>query len=141
MYNLLTDRSVGKVFIVVASLTTAGPYFSQMGAEVVKIDAINGAPNFRRSTVTQGCDSLYSENLNRARKSAACHHVLERALDPSGFNNLAVECFAAVLQMGRQAPQPSLLKGGQGEESLAKRLSRFSGDVMALIDASAVRLS
>jgi 2-methylfumaryl-CoA isomerase len=42
-----------------------------MGAEVIRVDQIGGGPDFRRWPVTQANDSLYWENLNRAKKSVA----------------------------------------------------------------------
>ena len=42
-----------------------------MGAEVIRVDQIGGGPDFRRWPVTANNDSLYWENLNRAKKSVA----------------------------------------------------------------------
>jgi 2-methylfumaryl-CoA isomerase len=70
MYNLLTGLSVIEASSFVAS-PTAGLYLAQMGAEVIRVDQIGGGPDFRRWPVTQGNDSLYWENLNRAKKSVA----------------------------------------------------------------------
>src|SRR3546814_1400158 len=44
---------------------------SQFGAEVIRVDQIGGGPDFRRWPVTAENDSLYWENLNRAKKSVA----------------------------------------------------------------------
>ncbi len=44
---------------------------AQMGAEVIRVDQIGGGPDFRRWPVTTDNDSLYWENLNRAKKSVA----------------------------------------------------------------------
>ena len=70
MYNLLTGLSVVEASSFVAS-PTAGLYCAQMGAEVIRVDQIGGGPDFRRWPVTDGNDSLYWENLNRAKKSVA----------------------------------------------------------------------
>lgn len=70
MYNLLSGLSVIEASSFVAS-PTAGLYCAQMGAEVIRVDQVGGGPDFRRWPVTQGNDSLYWENLNRAKKSVA----------------------------------------------------------------------
>ncbi|OWQ95314.1 CoA transferase [Sphingopyxis witflariensis] len=70
MYNLLSGLSVIEASSFVAS-PTAGLYCAQMGAEVIRVDQIGGGPDFRRWPVTDNNDSLYWENLNRAKKSVA----------------------------------------------------------------------
>lgn len=70
MYNLLNGLSVIEASSFVAS-PTAGLYLAQMGAEVIRVDQIGGGPDFRRWPVTETNDSLYWENLNRAKKSVA----------------------------------------------------------------------
>jgi len=70
MYDLLTGLSVIEASSFVAS-PTAGLYCAQMGAEVIRVDQIGGGPDFRRWPVTETNDSLYWENLNRAKKSVA----------------------------------------------------------------------
>lgn len=70
MYDLLTGLSVIEASSFVAS-PTAGLYCAQMGAEVIRVDQIGGGPDYRRWPVTAGNDSLYWENLNRAKKSVA----------------------------------------------------------------------
>lgn len=70
MYNLLPNLSVIEASSFVAS-PTAGLYLAQMGAEVIRVDQIGGGPDFRRWPVTENNDSLYWENLNRAKKSVA----------------------------------------------------------------------
>ena len=70
MYQLLGGLSVIEASSFVAS-PTAGLYLAQMGAEVIRVDQIGGGPDYRRWPVTQGNDSLYWENLNRAKKSVA----------------------------------------------------------------------
>lgn len=70
MYNLLIGLSVIEASSFVAS-PTAGLYCAQMGAEVIRVDQIGGGPDYRRWPVTESNDSLYWENLNRAKKSVA----------------------------------------------------------------------
>lgn len=70
MYQLLSGLSVIEASSFVAS-PTAGLYCAQFGAEVIRVDQIGGGPDFRRWPVTEGNDSLYWENLNRAKKSVA----------------------------------------------------------------------
>lgn len=70
MYNLLSNLSVIEASSFVAS-PTAGLYCAQFGAEVIRVDQIGGGPDYRRWPVTAANDSLYWENLNRAKKSVA----------------------------------------------------------------------
>ena len=70
MYKLLTGLSIIEASSFVAS-PSAGLYCAQMGAEVIRVDQIGGGPDFRRWPVTANNDSLYWENLNRAKKSVA----------------------------------------------------------------------
>ena len=70
MYDLLSNLSVIEASSFVAS-PSAGLYCAQMGAEVIRVDQIGGGPDFRRWPVTANNDSLYWENLNRAKKSVA----------------------------------------------------------------------
>lgn len=70
MYQLLSNLSVIEASSFVAS-PTAGLYCAQFGAEVIRIDQIGGGPDYRRWPVTKANDSLYWENLNRAKKSVA----------------------------------------------------------------------
>lgn len=70
MYNLLSGLSVIEASSFVAS-PSAGLYCAQMGAEVIRVDQVGGGPDFRRWPVTTNNDSLYWENLNRAKKSVA----------------------------------------------------------------------
>ena len=70
MYDLLKGLRVveGAAFV-------AGPscalYLAQMGAEVIRFDAIGGGPDFRRWPLSAGGDSYYWEGLNKAKKSIA----------------------------------------------------------------------
>ena len=70
MYNLLSGLSIIEASSFVAS-PSAGLYCAQMGAEVIRVDQIGGGPDFRRWPVTAQNDSIYWENLNRAKKSVA----------------------------------------------------------------------
>ena len=70
MYNLLDGLTVIEASSFVAS-PTAGLYCAQFGAEVIRVDQVGGGPDYRRWPVTEGNDSLYWENLNRAKKSVA----------------------------------------------------------------------
>ena len=70
MYNLLSNLSIIEASSFVAS-PSAGLYCAQMGAEVIRVDQVGGGPDFHRWPVTANNDSLYWENLNRAKKSVA----------------------------------------------------------------------
>jgi 2-methylfumaryl-CoA isomerase len=70
MYALLGGLSVIEASSFVAS-PTCGLYLAQMGAEVIRVDQIGGGPDYRRWPVTPGNQSLYWENLNRAKRSVA----------------------------------------------------------------------
>lgn len=70
MYELLAGLSMIEASSFVAA-PSAGLYCAQMGADVVRVDHIGGGPDFRRWPVTAGGDSLYWENLNRAKSSVA----------------------------------------------------------------------
>jgi 2-methylfumaryl-CoA isomerase len=70
MYDLLSGLSVIEASSFVAS-PTAGLYCAQMGAEVIRVDQAGGGPDYRRWPVTTENNSLYWENLNRAKKSVA----------------------------------------------------------------------
>lgn len=50
---------------------TCGLYLAQMGAEVIRFDAIGGGPDFRRWPLAQNGSSLYWEGLNKGKKSIA----------------------------------------------------------------------
>jgi 2-methylfumaryl-CoA isomerase len=71
MYNLLTGLRVveGASFIAGPS---CGLHLAQMGAEVIRFDAIGGGPDFHRWPLAPGSDaSLYWEGLNKGKKSIA----------------------------------------------------------------------
>lgn len=70
MYQLLSGLRVieGAAFIAGPS---CGLYLAQMGAEVIRFDAIGGGPDYRRWPITPEGDSLYWEGLNKGKKSIA----------------------------------------------------------------------
>ncbi|MBP6111423.1 MAG: CoA transferase [Sphingobium sp.] len=70
MYQMLQGLRVieGAAFIAGPS---CGLYLAQMGAEVIRFDAIGGGPDYRRWPVTPQGDSLYWEGLNKGKKSIA----------------------------------------------------------------------
>ncbi len=70
MYQLLNDIKLVEASSFVAS-PSAGLYLAQLGADVVRVDQIGGGPDFKRWPVTDEGNSLYWENLNRAKKSVA----------------------------------------------------------------------
>jgi 2-methylfumaryl-CoA isomerase len=70
MYPLLTGLSVIEASSFVAS-PSAGLYLAQMGAEIIRVDQIGGGLDYNRWPKTNEGNSLYWENLNRAKKSVA----------------------------------------------------------------------
>lgn len=70
MYSFLDGLSVIEASSFVAS-PTAGLYCAQFGARVIRVDQIGGGLDYRRWPVTVENNSLYWENLNRAKKSVA----------------------------------------------------------------------
>ena len=70
MYDLLKGLRVveGAAFIAGPS---CGLHLAQMGAEVIRFDAIGGGPDYRRWPIAPGGDSLYWEGLNKGKKSIA----------------------------------------------------------------------
>src|SRR6201989_1176102 len=70
MYDLLKGLRVveGSAFVAAPS---CGLYLAQMGAEVIRFDAIGGGPDFNRCPVNDQGRSLYWEGLNKAKKSIA----------------------------------------------------------------------
>ncbi|HTM83576.1 MAG TPA: CoA transferase, partial [Mycobacterium sp.] len=49
----------------------AGMTLAQLGAEVIRIDPIGGAADYRRWPVTEGGDSIYWAGLNKGKRSVA----------------------------------------------------------------------
>src|SRR6478752_2927963 len=70
MYDLLKGLRVVEGAAFVAA-PTCGLYLAQMGAEVIRFDAIGGGPDFRRWPLAENGASLYWEGLNKAKKSVA----------------------------------------------------------------------
>jgi 2-methylfumaryl-CoA isomerase len=70
MYSLLSGITIIEASSFVAS-PTAGLYLAQFGAEVIRVDQIGGGPDYKRWPLSAKGDSLYWENLNRAKKSVA----------------------------------------------------------------------
>lgn len=70
MYDLLKGLRVveGSAFV---AAPTCGLYLAQMGAEVIRFDAIGGGPDFRRWPLAEDGSSLYWEGLNKGKKSIA----------------------------------------------------------------------
>jgi 2-methylfumaryl-CoA isomerase len=70
LYDLLKGLRVveGSAFV---AAPTCGLYLAQMGAEVIRFDAIGGGPDFRRWPLAQNGSSLYWEGLNKGKKSIA----------------------------------------------------------------------
>ncbi|MBV1918354.1 MAG: CoA transferase [Sphingomonadaceae bacterium] len=70
MYNLLNGMTVveGAAFIAGPS---CGLYLSQMGANVIRFDAIGGGPDARRWPIGKQGQSLYWEGLNKGKRSIA----------------------------------------------------------------------
>ncbi len=70
MYQMLKGLRVieGAAFIAGPS---CGLHLAQMGAEVIRFDAIGGGPDYKRWPVTPQGDSLYWEGLNKGKKSIA----------------------------------------------------------------------
>ncbi|WGR93412.1 CoA transferase [Bradyrhizobium sp. ISRA443] len=70
MYGLLSS-----VRVVEGASFIAGPYctliLSQLGAEVIRFEAIGGGPDYRRWPLGPGGDSFYWEGLNKGKKSVA----------------------------------------------------------------------
>ena len=70
MYDLLKGLRVVEGSAFVAG-PTCGLYLAQMGAEVIRFDAIGGGPDFRRWPLADNGSSLYWEGLNKGKKSVA----------------------------------------------------------------------
>jgi 2-methylfumaryl-CoA isomerase len=70
VYDLLKGLRVveGSAFV---AAPTCGLYLAQMGAQVIRFDAIGGGPDFRRWPLAENGSSLYWEGLNKGKKSVA----------------------------------------------------------------------
>jgi 2-methylfumaryl-CoA isomerase len=69
-YDLLAGLRVIEAAAFIAG-PSAGMQLAQMGAEVIRIDAIGGGPDFRRWPLAPNGESLYWEGLNKGKKSIA----------------------------------------------------------------------
>ncbi|TVV77287.1 CoA transferase [Sphingomonas solaris] len=69
-YDLLAGLRVVEAAAFIAG-PSAGMQLAQMGAEVIRIDAIGGGPDFRRWPLAPNGESLYWEGLNKGKKSIA----------------------------------------------------------------------
>jgi 2-methylfumaryl-CoA isomerase len=88
MYELLAG-----VRVIEGASFIAAPYcalsLAQLGAEVIRFDAIGGGPDFHRWPRLEGGDSFYWEGLNKSKKSIAIN-----LSDPRG-RELAVALITA----------------------------------------------
>jgi 2-methylfumaryl-CoA isomerase len=70
VYDLLRGLRVVEGSAFVAG-PTCGLYLAQLGAEVIRFDAIGGGPDFNRWPLNAAGKSLYWEGLNKSKKSIA----------------------------------------------------------------------
>ncbi len=70
MYSLLDGLRIVEASSFVAC-PTATLYLSQMGAEIIRVDQINGGPDYRRWPQAENGDSFYWEGLNKGKLSVA----------------------------------------------------------------------
>lgn len=70
MYDLLEGLRVVEAASFIAA-PSCGLHLAQMGAEVIRLDAIGGGPDFRRWPKAPNGASLYWEGLNKGKKSVA----------------------------------------------------------------------
>jgi len=68
MYGILKGLRVIEASSFVAS-PSAGLYLAQLGAEVIRVDAIGGGPDYQRWPKNKAGDSFYWEGLNKGKKS------------------------------------------------------------------------
>ncbi|HEY0446370.1 MAG TPA: CoA transferase [Allosphingosinicella sp.] len=68
MYDLLSGMRVVEASAFIAG-PSGGMHLAQLGAEVIRIDAIGGGPDYRRWPLAPSGDSLYWEGLNKGKKS------------------------------------------------------------------------
>lgn len=142
MYDLLSNLTIIEASSFVAS-PTAGLYCAQLGAEVIRVDQIGGGPDFHRWPVTQANDSLYWENLNRAKKSVALdlrrpegRELLQQLVRATGnfITNFPVEGFLshATLAQGRDDLITVRIMGwGDGAPALDYTVNNAVGYPMA----------
>jgi 2-methylfumaryl-CoA isomerase len=112
MYNLLDGLTIIEASSFVAS-PTAGLYCAQFGAEVIRIDQVGGGPDYHRWPVTDTNDSLYWENLNRAKMSVALdlsspqgRELLQELVRATGqfITNFPAEGFLSYAKLAERRP-------------------------------------
>ncbi|MEQ1548652.1 MAG: CoA transferase [Chakrabartia sp.] len=126
MYTLLSGLKIIEASSFVAS-PTAGLYLAQMGAEVIRVDQIGGGPDFNRWPKTDDGNSLYWENLNRAKKSVAID------LNQPEGRDLLQDLAAATGQFITNFPVNGFLSH---EKLAAKRADMITVRVMGNADGS-----
>jgi 2-methylfumaryl-CoA isomerase len=131
MYRLLDDLRIveGASFIAAPS---CGLHLAQMGAEVIRFDAIGGGPDFRRWPRSENGSSLYWEGLNKGKKSVALN------LGSAEGRDLAVAIATAPGGGGGLFVTNYPVDGFLSHESLAaRRPDLISVRVMGWADGSA----
>lgn len=132
MYGLLNGLRVIEGASFVAA-PTCGLYLAQMGAEVIRFDAIGGGPDFRRWPLADNGASLYWEGLNKGKKSVAIDlsrpegrelaQALATAPGPGGglfVTNFPADGFLSYEKLAERRPDLICLRvmgwadGGQG---------------------------
>ncbi|OYY69048.1 MAG: carnitine dehydratase [Sphingomonadales bacterium 28-55-16] len=112
MYNLLDGLRIIEASSFVAS-PTAGLYCAQFGADVIRVDQIGGGPDYHRWPVSDAQDSLYWENLNRAKKSLALdlaspqgRELLQQLVQQTGqfITNFPAEGFLSHAKLSEKRP-------------------------------------
>lgn len=68
MYDILKGLRVVEITSYIAA-PSAGLHFAQLGAEVIRVDPVGGAPDRTRWPLAALGDSLYWEGLNKGKKS------------------------------------------------------------------------
>ena len=59
----------------------AGMTLAQLGAEVIRVDPVGGAADYRRWPVTDAGDSIYWAGLNKGKRSVAVDMRSEQGQD------------------------------------------------------------
>ncbi|MGH3583338.1 MAG: CoA transferase, partial [Mycobacterium sp.] len=59
----------------------AGMTLAQLGAEVIRVDPVGGAADYRRWPVTEAGDSIYWAGLNKGKRSVAVDMRSEQGQD------------------------------------------------------------
>ena len=92
MYDLLTGLTVveGASFVAAPS---AALTLHQMGAQVIRFDAIGGGPDFGRWPLAANGSSFYWEGLNKGKKSVALNLSSGEGREIAAALAAAVGCF------------------------------------------------